>query len=108
MANFLLIHGAMGGAWVWERVIAGLEAAGHSASAIDLPGQGSDATPLPEITLYRYAEAVCDTLDGMDGPVVLTGHSMGGMVTTQPPHSAPRSSRASSTWPPSSPSPANR
>lgn len=83
MANFLLIHGAMGGAWVWERVIAGLEAAGHSASAIDLPGQGSDATPLPEITLYRYAEAVCDTLDGMDGPVVLTGHSMGGMVTTQ-------------------------
>src|SRR6185437_2374781 len=83
MANFLLIHGAMGGAWVWERVIAGLEAAGHSASAIDLPGQGSDATPLPEITLYRYADAVCDTLDGMDGPVVLTGHSMGGMVITQ-------------------------
>jgi pimeloyl-ACP methyl ester carboxylesterase len=83
MANFLLIHGAMGGAWVWERVIAGLEAAGHQASAIDLPGQGSDTTPLPEITLYRYADAVCEALDGMDGPVVLTGHSMGGMVITQ-------------------------
>jgi pimeloyl-ACP methyl ester carboxylesterase len=83
MANFLLIHGAMGGAWVWERVIAGLEAAGHQASAIDLPGQGSDTTPLPEITLYRYADAVCEALDGMEGPVVLTGHSMGGMVITQ-------------------------
>jgi pimeloyl-ACP methyl ester carboxylesterase len=83
MANFLLIHGAMGGAWVWERVIPGLEAAGHRASAIDLPGQGSDTTPLPEITLYRYADAVCDALDGIDGPVVLTGHSMGGMVITQ-------------------------
>ena len=83
MANFLLIHGAMGGAWVWERVIAGLEPAGHQASAIDLPGQGSDTTPLPEITLYRYADAVCEALDGMDGPVVLTGHSMGGMVITQ-------------------------
>jgi len=83
MANFLLIHGAMGGAWCWERVIPGLEAAGHDAVAIDLPGQGSDATPLSEITLYRYADAVCDVLDGMDGPVLLTGHSMGGMVITQ-------------------------
>jgi pimeloyl-ACP methyl ester carboxylesterase len=86
MANFLLIHGAMGGAWCWERVIGGLEAAGHRAVAIDLPGQGADTTALPEITLYRYADKVCDTLDAMDGvggPVVLTGHSMGGMVITQ-------------------------
>jgi pimeloyl-ACP methyl ester carboxylesterase len=83
MANFLLIHGAMGGAWCWERVIPGLEAAGHRARAIDLPGQGADTTPLEQITLYRYADAVCDALDAMDGPVVLTGHSMGGMVITQ-------------------------
>jgi pimeloyl-ACP methyl ester carboxylesterase len=83
MANFLLIHGAMGGAWCWERVIPGLRAAGHDATAIDLPGQGADTTPLPEITLYRYADAVCDALERMDGPVLLTGHSMGGMVITQ-------------------------
>jgi pimeloyl-ACP methyl ester carboxylesterase len=83
MASFLLIHGAMGGAWCWEPVIPGLQAAGHDAVAIDLPGQGSDTTPLAEITLYRYADAVCDALDGMDGPVLLTGHSMGGMVITQ-------------------------
>jgi pimeloyl-ACP methyl ester carboxylesterase len=83
MANFLLIHGAMGGAWCWDRVIPGLEASGHSATAIDLPGQGADTTPLPEITLYRYADKVADTLDAMEGPVVLTGHSMGGMVITQ-------------------------
>ena len=83
MANFLLIHGAMGGAWCWERVIPGLQAAGHDATAIDLPGQGADTTPLPEITLYRYADAVCDALERLDGPVLLTGHSMGGMVITQ-------------------------
>ena len=40
------------------------------ATAIDLPGQGSDTTPLPEITLYRYADAVCDALAVMDGPVL--------------------------------------
>jgi pimeloyl-ACP methyl ester carboxylesterase len=83
MATFLLIHGAMGGAWCWERVIPGLEAAGHDAVAIDLPGQGSDTTPLEQITLYRYAEAVCDALDRLDGPVLLAGHSMGGMAITQ-------------------------
>jgi pimeloyl-ACP methyl ester carboxylesterase len=86
MASFLLIHGAMGGAWCWEPVIPGLQAGGHDAVAIDLPGQGSDTTPLAEITLYRYADAVCDALDRMDGvggPVLLTGHSMGGMVITQ-------------------------
>ena len=83
MANFLLIHGAMGGAWCWERVIPGLRAAGHQAMAIDLPGQGADPTPLAEITLSRYADAVCDALERMDGPVLLTGHSMGGMVITQ-------------------------
>ncbi len=83
MADFLLVHGSNGGAWCWERVIPGLRAAGHDVVAIDLPGQGADRTPLEEITLYRYADAVCDALDRMDGPVLLTGHSMGGMVITQ-------------------------
>jgi len=83
MASFLLIHGAMGGAWCWEPVLPGLQDLGHQAVAIDLPGQGADPTPLAEITLYRYADAVCDALDRFDGPVILTGHSMGGMVITQ-------------------------
>jgi pimeloyl-ACP methyl ester carboxylesterase len=82
MARFLLVHGAMGGAWVWTRVIPGLQAAGHTAEAIDLPGQGADETPLTEITLYRYADAVSDAL-AAGPPAVLTGHSMGGMVVTQ-------------------------
>jgi pimeloyl-ACP methyl ester carboxylesterase len=82
MARFLLVHGAMGGAWVWQRVIPGLQDAGHAAEAIDLPGQGADETPLVDITLYRYAEAVCDAL-ATGPPAVLTGHSMGGMVVTQ-------------------------
>jgi pimeloyl-ACP methyl ester carboxylesterase len=83
MARFLLIHGAMGGAWCWERVLPGLEGLGHEAVAIDLPGQGADTTPVSEITLARYADAVCSALDRFDGPVLLTGHSMGGMVITQ-------------------------
>jgi pimeloyl-ACP methyl ester carboxylesterase len=83
MARFLLIHGANGGAWVWDDVIAGLAAAGHEATAIDLPGQGDDTTPLADITLYRYGDAICDALAAGDGPAVLCGHSMGGMAITQ-------------------------
>jgi pimeloyl-ACP methyl ester carboxylesterase len=83
MARFLLVHGAMGGAWCWERVIPGLRAAGHDAEALDLPGAGADSTPVAEVTLDRYAESICDALGEMSPPVVLTGHSMGGMAITQ-------------------------
>jgi pimeloyl-ACP methyl ester carboxylesterase len=83
MARFLLVHGAMGGAWCWERVIPGLRAAGHDAEAIDLPGAGADTTPMAEVTLPRYAEAICEAMARAGSPVVLTGHSMGGMAITQ-------------------------
>ena len=83
MARFLLVHGAMGGAWCWERVVPGLRAAGHDAEAIDLPGAGADTTPVAEVTLHRYADAIGEAMARADSPVVLTGHSMGGMAITQ-------------------------
>ncbi len=83
MARFLLVHGAMGGAWCWERVMPGLRAAGHEATAIDLPGAGADATPVAEVTLARYAQAIGEAMERIGAPVVLTGHSMGGMAITQ-------------------------
>jgi pimeloyl-ACP methyl ester carboxylesterase len=84
MARFVLVHGAMGGAWCWEPVLPGLRAAGHEVRAIDLPGAGADTTPLSEVTLDRYADAICDALDPHPAtPTLLTGHSMGGMAITQ-------------------------
>ena len=38
MATFILVHGAMHGGWCWERLVPLLEAQGHVAHAIDLPG----------------------------------------------------------------------
>jgi pimeloyl-ACP methyl ester carboxylesterase len=85
MARFLLVHGAMGGAWCWEPVLPGLRAAGHEARAIDLPGAGADTTPVAEVTLDRYADAICDALAewAPAAPTLLAGHSMGGMAITQ-------------------------
>ena len=51
--------------------------------APDLPGHGKDKTPIPEISLQAYADSVCKVLDAQSEPVVLVGHSMGGIVITQ-------------------------
>jgi pimeloyl-ACP methyl ester carboxylesterase len=80
MTDFLLIHGAWHGAWCWDRLIPALTALGHRASAIDLPGHGADPTPRETVTLAAYGAAVADALRAAPGPVVLVGHSMGGMA----------------------------
>ena len=82
MARIVLVHGAFGGAWCWEPVIPGLEAAGHTVEAFDLPGAGNDPTPAAEVTLDAYADRVGEVL-AQGPPAVLVGHSMGGVVVTQ-------------------------
>lgn len=75
MAEFLLIHGSCHGAWCWRDLLPRLAAAGHRAQAIDLPGAGSDTTPLSQVTLDGYAAAI---VAAMQGPTVLVGHSAAG------------------------------
>lgn len=75
MARFLLIHGAAHGAWCWRDTIPALQALGHDARAIDLPGHGADTTRLADVTLDSYAEAI---LSALDAPAIVVAHSMGG------------------------------
>ena len=75
--RFVLIHGAMHGAWCWERLIPELAALGHQAVAIDLPGAGQRYTE--KATLGAYRHAVADVIEDGD---VLVGHSMGGWAMT--------------------------
>lgn len=83
MSTFVLIHGAWHGAWCWDEVVPLLEKAGHRAVAPDLPGHGDDATPLDEVTLDAYARKVEEVVLAQNEPVILVGHSMGGMAITQ-------------------------
>jgi len=57
MARLIFVHGAFAGAWKWARVVEPLEAAGHTAEALDLPGSGEDRTPVGEVTLAGAAGA---------------------------------------------------
>jgi pimeloyl-ACP methyl ester carboxylesterase len=83
MRTYVLIHGAWHGAWCWEKVIPLLEKEGHRVVAPDLPGHGKDKRPIADITLQAYTDRVCQILDEQSDPVVLVGHSMGGVVITQ-------------------------
>ncbi len=83
MSTYVLVHGAWHGSWCWEKVVPLLEQAGHQVEALDLPGHGQDKTPIREITLAAYTNRVCETLDAQAEPVILVGHSLGGMVITQ-------------------------
>jgi len=75
MADFLLIHGSCHGAWCWRDMLPLLNACGHRAQAIDLPSHGDDTTPVGEVTLALYADAI---IAAMRGPTVLVGHSAAG------------------------------
>jgi len=81
--TFILVHGAWQGAWAWDTIVPRLEAAGHVAIAADLPGDGHDDTPAGAVTLDSYVSAVTALVDGTSGPVVLIGHSMGGVTVSQ-------------------------
>lgn len=83
MATFVLVHGAWHGAWCWQQVADVLEGDGHRVLAPDLPGHGGHGAPIAEMTLSSYAQAVATAIESADEPVVLVGHSMGGMVVTQ-------------------------
>jgi pimeloyl-ACP methyl ester carboxylesterase len=71
-------------------VHAHLEAAGHSVFAPDLPSLGQDQTPPEQITLEGWARFVADAVAAQPGPVILVGHSRGGIVVSQAAELAPQ------------------
>ena len=79
MADFLLIHGASHGAWCWSKLIPYLQAAGHTARAIDLPSHGDDPTPPETVSMDDYV-AACTGALGHE--TILVGHSLGGLTIT--------------------------
>ena len=82
MSDYLLVHGGFNGGWVWDDVAERLEKAGHEVRVVDqLPSAGTDPASLGDLT--TDANHVRQVLDTIDEPVVLVGHSYGGMVITE-------------------------
>jgi len=83
MTTFVLIHGAAHGGWCWHKVVPLLEAAGHKAIAPDLLGLGADLTPVAEISLKHWVDQVVALVEAQPEPVVLVGHSRGGLIVSE-------------------------
>lgn len=77
----LLIHG-WSSSWYATSPLLGQLAQRFHVIAIDLPGYGQ-SPPLEETTtIPRYVDLLADLISKIsDGPVVLVGHSMGGMIS---------------------------
>lgn len=101
--TYVLVHGSFHGAWCFELVKAILEGQGHPVVAHDLPGHGllaaiplaysqfprtvafnTEVSPVAGITAKDYVDQVAGIVQTQvtngSGPVVLLGHSMGGLV----------------------------
>lgn len=83
MAKFVLIHGASHGAWCWYKIAAKLRATGHEVITPDLPGHGIDRTQFSLVSMRAYVDAVVQVVQSQNEPVILVGHSLGGLVIPQ-------------------------
>lgn len=84
MANYLLLHGAFRGAWLWERVMPLLLGGGASPIAYDLPGHGDRSADRKGITMSTYIDDVAEFIHRENlRDLVLVGHSMSGIVISK-------------------------
>jgi hypothetical protein len=79
MTTYVLVPGAGGQAWYWHRVVPLLEAAGHTAIAVELPS-GDESAGLAEYTAAILATAA---EDGAGRECVVVAQSMAGFSAPQ-------------------------
>ena len=75
--RIILVHGAWVGSWEFDPLTQILRERGWEVDALDLPSTGST------MSMLQDAAAITAALDRSDGPVVLVGHSYGGVPVTE-------------------------
>ena len=82
MANFVLVHGAFQGGWVWQKLAPLLRAQGHQVHTPTLSGCGymadADSAKLDLSRLIANVDAFLELEDLED--VILVGHSFSGLI----------------------------
>jgi pimeloyl-ACP methyl ester carboxylesterase len=76
----ILIPGLWLDASSWDAVVPALEASGHTALPLTMPGTGIPAPAADSVGLAEWIAAVVAEIDAEPGPAVLVGHSGGGNV----------------------------
>jgi pimeloyl-ACP methyl ester carboxylesterase len=83
MTTLVFVHGACvrDAGWWWAPMTAPLAERGIATVAVPLPSCGETGSELGD--LYADVEACRETVAAIDGPIVLCGHSYGGMIVTE-------------------------
>jgi pimeloyl-ACP methyl ester carboxylesterase len=81
--TFVLVHGSWQAPWVWNQVESQLIKAGQKVIVIELPAHGEDATLPVNTSLDIYRDKVIAAINKTNGKVILVGHSLGGMITSE-------------------------
>ncbi|MEZ4643556.1 MAG: alpha/beta fold hydrolase [Chloroflexota bacterium] len=77
----LMIHG-WSSSWYAMSPLMGLLAQRFHCISVDLPGYGQSPSLPERTTIAGYVNVLADLIEHLsDGPVVLVGHSMGGMIS---------------------------
>lgn len=77
--SVVLVHGLRTSASMWRGQVEALEARGHEAIAIDLPGHGSRMAE--RFTLQGATDAIGDAVASASHPVFVCGFSLGGYTS---------------------------
>jgi pimeloyl-ACP methyl ester carboxylesterase len=84
MKVYLCLHGAMRGAWLWERIRPIIEKAGATVIAYDLPGHGKRANERAGVTMSTYINDVLEYISKNSlKDLILVGHSMSGIIISR-------------------------
>lgn len=83
MPTLIFVHGACvrDAAWWWSKMTRPLADRGIATAVVPLPSCGESGQTLGD--LYDDVEACRAAIDETDGPVVLCGHSYGGVIITE-------------------------
>ncbi len=73
--TFVLVHGGFHGAWCWYKLQLLLEQKGFQVLTPDHTGSGK--------AFYNYRDSIGTILEKQQQPVILVGHSSGGMVISE-------------------------
>jgi pimeloyl-ACP methyl ester carboxylesterase len=83
MPTLIFVHGACvrDASWWWSKMTEPLAERGIATVAVPLPSCGEAGSTLGD--LYDDVAACREAIGSIDGPIVLCGHSYGGMIITE-------------------------